>query len=317
MTAYPIGNVCYAERMQVVLWRLLGMLPTLVLVLGLVFMLIHLVPGDPVVALLGDRASPADYEALRSALGLDRPLAVQFWHFISGVVRGDWGTSMISGQPVLATLGERLPATGVLALAAMGVAVCLGGVLGVIGGLEGRNAARAVDGVTLVMMVVPSFVVGPLLIAGIAVGLGLLPVSGKSGVASVVLPAVTLGLGLAAVLARMLAASLRGEVRRDYVRTVAAKGGSRGRVVLRHALRNALLPVVQVLFLQLGMVLTGAVLTEAVFGWPGLGNLLVEALHQRDYPVIQGCLLLISLVYMVCVLLADGVSAWVDPRVRR
>ncbi|RYG61454.1 MAG: ABC transporter permease [Alphaproteobacteria bacterium] len=301
--------------MNAVLRRLMGMVPTLVLVIGLVFLLIHMVPGDPVVALLGDRASPADYEALRRALGLDLPLYQQFMNFAGGLLHGDWGTSMVTQKPVLSMLYERLPATGQLTAGAIGIAVVLGAALGVLGSSGRQGAQVGVDYLTLAIMATPSFVIGPLLIAGIAVGLGVLPVSGRHGWESVILPSLTLGLGLAAVVARMLTASLNEETHKDYVRTVIAKGGGKGRAMW-HAVRNALLPTVQIVFLQLGMVLTGAVLTEAVFGWPGLGNLLVEALHQRDYPVIQGCLLFISLVYMVCVLLADVVSAMLDPRVR-
>ena len=297
------------------LQRLLGMIPTLLLVVGLVFLLIHMVPGDPVVALLGDRASPADYEALRVALGLNLPLWQQFLHFAGGLVHGDWGTSMVSHKPVLGVIAERLPATGLLAACAMGFALVVGSVLGVAGTMGRRWVRVGLDNMTLAMMATPSFVVGPLLIAGVAVKLGILPVSGMQGWLSALLPSITLGLGLAAVVARMLTASLSEETHKDYVRTVVAKGGNGFRAG-EHAVRNALLPVVQIVFLQLGMVLTGAVLTEAVFGWPGLGNLLVEALHQRDYPVIQGCLLLISITYMLCVLLADGVSALLDPRIR-
>lgn len=302
--------------LRVLVARFGGMIPTLVMVVGLVFLLIHMIPGDPVEALLGERASVADREALRVALGLNLPLGEQFVKFAGGLLRGDWGTSMVSARPVRELLMERLPATGLLALAAMGVAVGLGLVMGIAGAVGRWPLRLAMDQATLMMVAVPSFVVGPLLIVFVSVGLGWFPVSGKDGWSSIVLPAVTLGLGLGAVLARMLAASLRGEIRADYVRTVVAKGGSRG-LALRHALRNALLPVVQVFFLQFGMVLTGAVLTEAVFGWPGLGNLLVEALHQRDYPVIQGCLLLISMVYMVSLLLADLVCAWLDPRLSK
>lgn len=301
--------------MNTIVQRLAGMLPTLFLVVGLVFMLIHLVPGDPVVALLGDRASPADYMALREALGLNQPLWWQFFSFVGGVFRGDWGVSLISQRPVLAMMWERLPATGLLAAGAMGFALVVGSLGGMAMAFGRQGLRRVVDVVSLAAMASPSFVVGPLLIVGIAVGLGILPVSGMQGVGSMILPSITLGLGLSAVVARMLAESLLEERGRDYVRTVIAKGGDTGRVRW-HVLRNALLPTVQIVFLQLGMVLTGAVLTEAVFGWPGLGNLLVEALHQRDYPVIQGCLLLISLVYMLCVLLADVVSALLDPRVR-
>ncbi|TKW61294.1 MAG: ABC transporter permease [Blastochloris viridis] len=301
--------------MNTILHRLAGMVPTLFLVVGLVFMLIHLVPGDPVVALLGDRASPADYMALREALGLNQPLWWQFVSFVGGVFKGDWGVSLISQKPVLGMIWERLPATGVLAAGAMGFALVVGGIAGCAMAFGRKTVRTSVDYISLAAMASPSFVVGPLLIVGVAVGLGILPVSGMQGAASMVLPSVTLGLGLSAVVARMLAESLLEERHKDYVRTVVAKGGEMRRVRW-HVVRNALLPTVQIVFLQLGMVLTGAVLTEAVFGWPGLGNLLVEALHQRDYPVIQGCLLLISLVYMLCVLLADVVSALLDPRVR-
>jgi len=307
--------------MMMVMRRVLGMIPTLLLVVGLVFMLIHLVPGDPVAALLGDRATPADQAALRAALGLDQPLFGQFLKFLWGILHGDWGTSMVRGQPVLGLIGERLPATGLLALAAMVVALGLGGVLGVLGARNrtplARGVAQGVNYATLAMMAAPSFVIGPLLIVLVSVKLNLLPVSGNASWDSLILPALTLGLSLAAVIARMTTASLEEEAHRDYVRTVLAKGAHRGRVLWTHTLRNALLPVVQIIFLQMGMLLTGAVLTEAVFGWPGLGNLLVEALHQRDYPVIQGCLLFIAFTYMVCVLLADVVSALLDPRVRR
>ncbi len=301
--------------MNTILHRLAGMIPTLFLVVGLVFMLIHLVPGDPVVALLGDRASPADYMALREALGLNQPLWWQFVSFVGGVFRGDWGVSLISQRPVLGMIWERLPATGMLAAGAMGFALIIGGIGGFAMAFGRKTVRTSVDYISLAAMASPSFVIGPLLIVGVAVGLGALPVSGMQGLASMILPSVTLGFGLAAVVTRMLAESLIEERHKDYVRTVVAKGGEVGRVRW-HVVRNALLPTVQIVFLQLGMVLTGAVLTEAVFGWPGLGNLLVEALHQRDYPVIQGCLLLISLVYMVCVLLADVVSAVLDPRVR-
>lgn len=296
--------------------RLIGMLPTLILVVGLVFMLIHLVPGDPVEALLGDRASPADREALRAALGLNLPLHVQFGHFIAGLPRGDWGVSMVSGKPVLGVLLGRLPATAWLTLWAMAVVVALGTLLGVLGAVGRVWLRESLDQLTLAMVAVPSFVVGPLLIVGVSVTLGWLPVSGAESWDSVILPAVTLGLGMAAVLARMLTASLRQETGADYMRTASAKGLPFGVALFRHALRNALLPTIQIVFLQIGMLLTGAVLTEAIFGWPGLGNLLVEALHQRDYPVMQGCLLLISLVYMLALLLADLVSALLDPRVR-
>jgi peptide/nickel transport system permease protein len=288
---------------------------TLICVVGLVFLLIHMVPGDPVLVLLGERASAADQQALREALGLNQSLITQFGRFLAGLLRGDWGTSMVSHKPVLTVMAERIPATAALAAVAMVMALVMGFALGVAMVWGSKPLRAGLGGLSLAMLVTPSFVLGPLLIVVFSLGLGLFPVSGYNGASSLVLPALTLGASLAAVIARMLAASLYTETKKDYVRSVYAKGGSLWRA-RAHAVRNGLLPVVQIVFLQMGMLLTGTVLAEAVFGWPGLGNLLVESLHQRDYPVIQGCLLLISLTYMVCVALADLTSAWLDPRIR-
>lgn len=298
-----------------ILTRLAAMVPTAVLVLALVGALIHTIPGDPVDSLLGEHAALADRDALRTALGLDRPVALQIYDFAAGALQGDWGQSLANAKPVLGLIAERLPATGWLAAAAMGVALTLGTLMGIAGALAARPVRASLDLVTLAVMATPSFVLGPLLIASVAVGLNLLPVSGMQGPESIILPALTLGAGLAAVIARFLTESLNRAMAADHVRTAVAKGAPMRRVLWRHAMPVALLPVVQIVFLQLGMVLTGAVLTEAVFGWPGLGNLLLDALHGRDYPLMQGCLLLISLVYMLCVLLSDVVVAWLDPRV--
>ncbi len=285
------------------------------LVMALVGGLIHTIPGDPIDALLGEQASLVDRDALRMALGLDQPFWWQIFNFIQGVMHGNWGVGLVSGRPVWDLLMERLPATALLALAAMGFALLVGGLVGVVQALSGNIVGRGIDVLTLAVMATPSFVLGPILIIWVAVQWNMLPVSGYEHPTSLVLPAVTLGLGLAAVIARFLAESLQRALRADHVRTALAKGADRTTILWRHALPVALIPVVQVVFLQLGMVLTGTVLTEAVFGWPGVGNLLVEALHGRDYPLMQGCLLFISLVYMVCVLLSDVVVAWLDPRV--
>ncbi len=294
--------------------RMLGFVPTLLLILVLVGGLIHLVPGDPVDALLGEQALPTDRAALRTALGLDEPVLQQIATYALGVVQGDWGSSLVTNQPVLPMLLARLPATGWLALAAMGVALALGGVLGVWGAYARGRAQRGLEIGTLALLATPSFVLGPLLVAGVAVGLNLLPVSGMAGPSSLVLPAMTLGVGLGMVIARFLTESLKRAFATETLRTAKAKGAGTWRQLLRHALPLAAGPVVQVVFLQLGMVLTGAVLTEAVFGWPGVGTLLVEALHQRDYPLLQGCLLFISLIYMVCVLASDVLMRALDPR---
>lgn len=297
------------------LQRLALLLATLWLVSSMVFMLLHVLPGDPVVAMLGERASPSDLAALRGSLGLDRPLWEQYGAYWQGLWHGDLGQSLMSGKPVWQLMLDRLPATGVLALAAMGVALLVGLGLAVLGAQApsvrrwlGRTAA-------LGLMALPSFVLGPLLMLVFAVGLGWLPVSGTGSVAHLVLPAVTLGLGLAAVVGRMGAATLVEVLDTPMVRTVAAKGASPQRQWW-HAARNAALPMVQVVCLQAGMVLTGAVLTETIFGWPGLGNLLVEALNTRDYPVIQGCLLVISVTYVLALAVADALAHVLDPRLR-
>ncbi len=297
--------------------RLLAMVPTALLVLVLVALLLHATPGDPVDALLGEQALPVDRAALRQALGLDLPLWQQLWQYFSGLLQGDWGTSLVNGRPVLALLLERLPATLLLAGSAMGVALILGALAGVMG-LFLRGAGRfALEGLTLALLATPSFVLGPLLVAGVAVALNWLPVAGMNSWQSLVLPSLTLGVGLGMVLARFLQASLQDVWASACLLTARAKGASGLRQLGRHALPLAIGPVLQVIFLQLGMVLTGTVLTEAVFGWPGLGTLLVEGLHQRDFPLIQGCLLFISLTYMVCVWLSDVLMLWLDPRIRQ
>jgi peptide/nickel transport system permease protein len=296
--------------------RLLGALPTLLGLVILVFMLIHAVPGDPLDALLGEHASPTDRAALAASLGLNLPLGTQLLNYFSNLMHGNLGVSLVSGAPVLALITERLPATGLLALGSMLLAVGVGVPAGVaVALLRGRVQAWG-QGLLVALVAVPSFCLGPLLIMLFAVQLGWLPVSGMAGPSSIILPSLTLGLGLAAALARMVQASLSEQLGAAYLHTLRAKGGSFARGITHHALRNAWLPVVVVFCLQLGMVLTGAVLTEAVFGWPGLGNLLVEALHSRDYAVLQGCLLLIGLVYILANLLADSLTLLLDPRAR-
>jgi peptide/nickel transport system permease protein len=300
---------------------------TTLAVVVVVFALLRVVPGDPVAMLLGDWAAPVDVEKLRAALGLNLPWTVALPQYLAGLLHGDWGVSVVSGQPVLATIVTRLPATGVLGVGAMAVALCFGVPVGVWLGVsrcfsgsvtQGKKgkAVRLGEMVVVSMMAVPTFVLGPLLILAGAVWLGWFPVSGRSGFLSLVLPALTLGLGMGAVLARLLAATLRVERVKEYGLTAAAKGGDEC-VLLRHWLRNAVGPVVLVFCLQLGMVLTGTVLTEAVFGWPGVGSLLVEGLQSRDYPLVQGCLILISLGYGLAVLLADILMAILDPRLRK
>ncbi len=297
--------------------RLTSALGVVIGVCTLVFLLIHLVPGDPVELMLGESASPADRTALRAALGLDQPLAVQFGRFAWGLAHLDLGQSLHFHRPVTGLLAERLPATGELALAALLLAILIALPLGLIAArYHGGPADTGAMLFSLLGLSVPNFWLGPMLILVFALWLGWVPVSGRDAPGSLILPALTLGTSLAAVLARMVRSSLLEVLGEDLVRTARAKGLSTGATLIRHALPNAALPVVTLLGLQLGALLGGAVITETVFAWPGLGGLLVEAIQGRDYPLVQGCVLLISLGYVGINLLTDLAYAWLDPRIR-
>ena len=286
-------------------------------VISIVFLLIHLIPGDPVEIMLGEAASATDREALRVALGLDQPVLLQFTHYLHGLLQFDLGTSLQSRRPVTDLLQERLPATLLLAGVTLAVTLALALPLGILAavcrgsGWDGGAMAFSMLGVSI-----PNFWLGPLLILVFSLWLGWFPVSGREGVGSVVLPAVTLGTGLAAVLSRMVRSSMLEVLGEDYIRTARAKGLPPHRVILHHGLRNALLPVITLLGLQLGALLAGAVITETVFSWPGIGLLTIEAIQSRDYPVVQACVLLISVGYVLVNLLTDIAYAWADPRIR-
>jgi peptide/nickel transport system permease protein len=297
--------------------RLVLTLPVLFGVATLVFSLIHMVPGDPAQAMLGDGASPEDIVQLRTRLGLDRPLVEQYGRYLKGLVRGDLGTSLRTQQPVTTQIAERLPATAELASAAMLVAVALALPLGLIAAVwRGTWVDQSAMGLALVGISVPGFWLGPLLALIFAVELGWLPVSGRGTLAHLVLPAITLGSALAAILARMTRASVLEELREQYVVAARARGASRVRAVVVHALRNSLIPVVTILGLQLGAVLTGSIITETIFSWPGVGRLLIQSINFRDYPMVQGCILLIAVTYVTMNLLTDLVYGWLDPRIR-
>lgn len=284
---------------------------------SLVFLLIHLVPGDPVSVMLGDWASPADEQALRHQLGLDQPLWQQYIHYFMGLLRFDLGTSLFFQQPVSDLVLQRLPMTAYLAVMAMLIAVLIAFPLGMWAALKsGRWPDYASMTVALVGVSIPNFWLGPMLILLFSISLAWLPVSGADQPWAWVLPAVTLGTALAAILARMLRASLLEIFHEDYIRTARAKGLSNTRVYGQHALRNALLPVVTIMGLQLGTLLGGAVITEVVFDWPGLGQLLVDSIQRRDYPVVQACILIISVAYITVNALTELVYAWLDPRIR-
>lgn len=280
-------------------------------------LLIHLVPGDPVELMLGEAASAGDRAVLRARLGLDQPLPRQLLSQATRLARLDLGESLYSRRPVSGIIAERLPATLELAIAALAGAALLALPLGVLAAhFRGRLADSVAMGVALLGLSVPSFWLGPLLILLFSVGLGWTPVSGREGFASLILPALTLGTGMAAILARMLRSSLLDTLCEDYIRTARAKGLGTGAVLRRHALRNAALPVVTVFGMQAGALLAGAVITETVFAWPGIGSLLVEAIQRRDFPVVQGCVLLISTTYVLVNAGTDLAYAWLDPRVR-
>jgi len=297
--------------------RLALTVPVLLGVATLVFALIHLVPGDPAEAMLGETAPAADLADLRAKLGLNDPLLTQYGHFLRGLIRGDLGTSFRYNTPVRQEIAQRLGRTAQLAIAAMVVAVLIAIPLGVIGAIyRGRAPDQIAMTVSLAGIAMPNFWLGPLLALVFAVWLGWLPVSGTGTSAHLVLPAVTLGAALAAMTARMARASLIDELRELYVLAARARGLSWRRAVLAHALRNSLIPVVTIIGLQLGAVLTGTIITETIFAWPGVGRLLIQAISFRDYPLVQGCILFIAVTYVAMNLVVDLLYGWLDPRIR-
>lgn len=297
--------------------RLALTIPVLLGVATLVFALIHLIPGDPAQAMLGETASEADVAALRERLGLDRPLLEQYGGFLRNALRGDLGISLRTSAPVSSEIAGRLPATLELAAAAMFVAIGASIPLGIIAAVRrGTIVDHAATTVALTGISIPNFWLGPLLALVFAVELGWLPVSGRGTLAHLVLPAISLGAALAAILARMTRASLLEELREPYVQAARARGASHGRAVLRHAFRNSLIPVVTIIGLQFGAVLTGAVITETIFAWPGIGRLLIQSIGFRDYPIVQGCVLFIAVTYVGMNLLTDLLYGMLDPRIR-
>jgi ABC-type dipeptide/oligopeptide/nickel transport system permease component len=297
--------------------RLLFALPALWLILTMVFLLAHIVPGDPVAQMLGEGARAEDLTQLRHALGLDLPLPVQYGRYVAGVLHGNLGESFRFQQPVLKVVSEHYPATLELAVVALLICALIGIPAGVLAAHKrGERTDHAVGVLTLFGLSVPNFALGPVLILFFSVVLGWLPVSGRGGISHLILPAFTLGAALAAILTRMVRTSVIEELSADYVRTARAKGVSESGVLFRHALRNALIPILTILGLQFGTLLAGTIVTESIFSWPGIGRLAVQAIGARDYPLLQGCILLIAVSYVFVNLLTDLVYALVDPRVR-
>ncbi|MEB2284800.1 MAG: glutathione ABC transporter permease GsiC [Polyangiaceae bacterium UTPRO1] len=301
--------------LRLALGRLVLTLPTMLAAATLVFLMLHLVPGDPVDVMLGESTQAADRAALRRTLGLDRPLATQYGAFLLGLVRGDLGRSLVQGTAVAELVAARFPATAELTIAALAVALALAFPLGLAAAARpGTWLDRGSIGLALLGVSVPSFWLGPMLILLLSIHWRWLPVSGRGTWAHLVLPACTLGFGMAAILTRMTRASVLECLGEDYVRTARAKGVGRLAILTRHALRNALGPVVTILGLQFGALLAGTVITETIFAWPGIGRLLIDAINQRDYPVVQGCVLVIAACFVIANALADVVNAWLDPR---
>ncbi len=285
--------------------------------MSIVFLLIHLVPGDPIAQMLGEGAPPADIAATRHAYGLDAPLGTQYIRYWTGVLHGDLGRSLRYNEPVAQLLVQRYPYTLQLTLASLFIAVVLSIPAGVRSALHrNRWDDRLLSVVSLFGLSFPNFALGPILILIFAIKFGWLPVSGAGSFANLVLPAITMGSALAAILTRMVRTSMLEELSQDYIRTARAKGLPERTVVYRHALRNAMIPVLTVLGLQFGALLAGAIVTEKIFSWPGLGRLVVDAISNRDYALVQGCLLAIGLTYVLVNFLTDVAYRWINPRMR-
>jgi ABC-type dipeptide/oligopeptide/nickel transport system permease component len=293
-------------------------IPVIWLVVSVVFLLIHLVPGDPILQMLGEGAPAADIAATRHAYGLDVPLGKQYLHYWNGVLQGDLGPSLRFNQNVTSLILHRYPYTLQLTLAALLVAILISIPAGVRSAQRrGKWDDKLLSVVSLFGLSFPNFALGPILILFFAIKLGWLPVSGSGTLANLVLPAITMGGALAAILTRMVRTSMLEELGQDYIRTARAKGLPERTVVYRHALRNAMLPVLTVLGLQFGALLAGAIVTEKIFSWPGIGRLTVDAIGNRDYFLVQGCILAIGLTYVAVNFLTDLLYSVANPRIRQ
>lgn len=303
--------------LRFLLKRLLLLIPVLWGVVTLVFFLIHSIPGDPIDMLLGETALDSDKAELRQQLGLDDPILKQYGDYLTGILQGDLGHSFHSHQPVTQAILERLPATVELMLGAMLVAILIALPIGLVSALKrGQWVDQVGMFFSLLGVSIPNFWLGPMLIWLFAIYWGLLPVNERGGLEHLILPSITLGTALAAILGRITRSSVIETLGADYVRTARAKGLSESRVVLNHAFRNAMIPIVTVIGLQVGVLLSGAIITEHIFDWPGLGSLLIEAIYTRDYPLVQGCVIFIAFSYVLINLLTDLSYGLLDPRVR-
>lgn len=325
--------------------RIIGAIPVLLGISFLIFLLMHIAPGDPVSLLLGDDATPADIERTRHEWGLDQPLIVQYWSFITHAVTGDFGKSLKFNESVTKLIAERLPATLELAFAALCVAIIIAIPLGVYSAIRHNSLLdHAGMSVALIGVSLPNFWLGIMLIYFLGGQLNLLPVAGRieygidirsitglylvdslltanyeafwSALQHLLMPAVTLGSALAAIVTRISRSSVLEVMRQDYVTTARAKGLSERMVIWRHILRNALITIVTILGLQLGALLNGSVITETVFSYPGIGDLLIQSISARDYKLTQVLILMFAVIYFVVNLLVDLLYSWIDPRIK-
>lgn len=303
--------------MQFIVKRLFSAALVTLAVSAVVFFLIHLIPGDPVDVMLGESATVADRQAMRTALGLDMPLYQQLADYYANIFQLDFGKSLHTKNEISSLLAQRIPATAYLSLAALLTALIIALPLGIAAAVfKGRLVDRLSMLLAMSGLSIPNFLLGPLLVLFFSLWLGWLPVSGNDGPQHLILPALTLGLSMAAVLARMVRSSLLETLGEDYVRTAWAKGMQRKTIIWKHAMRNAWLPVITVIGAQMGALLGGAVVTETVFDWPGLGSLMIESIQKRDYPVVQACVLIISVTYVVVNSLTDILYSRLDPRIK-
>jgi peptide/nickel transport system permease protein len=297
--------------------RLLLLVPTVLGVVTLVFFLVHMIPGDPVEVMLGETAQQVDKEKLKADLGLDKPIAVQYKDFVQGVFTGNLGESYFYKKSVLKIIAEKIPATVELALLAMFIAIIISLPIGMISAIKKNSYIDSASMfLSLLGVSMPNFWLGPILIIIFSIYLGIFPVSGRVGWESIVLPAVTLGTALAAMLSRMTRSSMLDVIGEEYLTAVRAKGAPNKVVIVKHALKNALIPIITIIGLQFGSLLSGAIITENVFSWPGLGTLFINSIQTRDYPLVQGCVLFFSFSYVIINLLTDLIYAVVDPRIR-
>lgn len=312
-----VPEIHLPRAVRALLFRLIYTIPVVWLVVSIVFLLIHIVPGDPIEQMLGEGARPADIAALRHAYGLDQPLGTQYLQYWKGVLHGNLGSSIRLNDSITHLVLNRYPYTVELTIAALIIAVLISLPAGISSALHrDRWQDRVLSFVSLLGLSFPGFALGPILILLVSIKIGWLPVSGAGGISHLVLPAITMGSALAAILTRMVRTAMLEELGQDYVRTARAKGLPERTVIYKHALRNALIPVITLLGLQFGALLAGAIVTETIFSWPGIGRLTVSAINNRDYPLLQGCILAVGLTYVLVNLATDVLYLVVNPRIR-